>query len=175
MLPQSEVERRVAPRYQVAVTAEVLLEGKLREGATRDLSTSGVNLVLDGELSEGGVVHLTLLLTEDGVADPYVEPFESASTVVWCAPADQPEQWVCGLRFGVLGLPQRNTLAAFLSSVQQQRAVAPRHDAAVATSSRAIGGATQLPVNSEPPLASHDGGPAADEQEPAAGDEEEPG
>lgn len=108
--------RRNKARHLVAVTAEVVFSSRLHEGTTRNLSEDGVNVEIDCELPDGATVGLTLLLTQDGVEDATVDPFENSATVVWSAPTDG-DRWMAGLRFSPPADGQERTLARFLASL----------------------------------------------------------
>lgn len=109
-------ERRSELRYDVALSAEILVDGYLYEGLTRNLSFSGVNVILDDDLPEGIQVQLTLFLTQDGIEDPSTAPFELTGTVMWTAPTEEGA-WALGIRFGTLTGLQWETLANFLQQL----------------------------------------------------------
>jgi c-di-GMP-binding flagellar brake protein YcgR len=54
-----ETERRVCPRYKVALTVEVTAGKKTYRGRTRDTSLSGMGVYLQAELELGERVELT--------------------------------------------------------------------------------------------------------------------
>ena len=108
--------RREFRRYLVAIVAEVDQDGDVFEGETRDVSMGGVSAILSAPLTEGGVVDLALILTQDGIEDAREDPFETRATVMWVAPTDAGGH-MTGLRFAELNGPQSNQLQRFLAEM----------------------------------------------------------
>ena len=107
--------RRREKRYEVSVTAELLVGDDVLEGQTRNMSATGVSVEIERELVDGAQVELTLLLTQGGVEDPTAEPLEVEATVMWCA-AKEDGGAMAGLRFEELNQIQKGRLAALLES-----------------------------------------------------------
>jgi len=114
--------RREHARYQVAVAAELDLNGELFEGETRDISAGGVALLIAERLSErqasAGRAELTLILTQDGIEDPNEAPFTVKAEVMWSAEADGGGTMV-GLRFGNAGATEQKQLERFLAALAE--------------------------------------------------------
>ena len=83
---------------------------------TRDVSSGGVKVEIEGSVEEGSQIGLTLILTEDGIEDPNQDPFEGPATVMWTAPTDGGAT-MAGLRFGDLAADQSNRLTNFLAAL----------------------------------------------------------
>jgi c-di-GMP-binding flagellar brake protein YcgR len=110
--------RRAHLRHSVEVTAEIEIDGHFVSGTTRDVSTGGAKVVLDGEIAEGRAVAVALILTEDGIEAADKEPFEIEATVMWAAPTDEGGA-MAGLRFAELGAEQCARLDRFLSNISE--------------------------------------------------------
>ena len=108
--------RRKHPRFELALIAEIELNGELLSGETRDLSEGGVAVTLREALREGSTVELALILTEDGIEDPDEEPFQTQARVVWAAPTEEGEAMM-GLRFADVAPDQQKRLARFLAAL----------------------------------------------------------
>lgn len=109
--------RRQSKRYDAEVAAEIDLEGEIYEGETQDISAGGVSAAFDAPISDGTVLALTLILTQDGIEDANEEPFETHAMVMWSAPSDSSETMV-GLRFTQLEGAQQTKLQRFLSALE---------------------------------------------------------
>lgn len=105
--------RRRDPRFEVSVTAEIVVGEDVFEGETKNISASGVNLEVDGIIQDSIEVTLMLMLTQDGIEDPTTEPLSLPAHVMWVAPTDAGAHMV-GLRFGTLGAGQQERLAGLL-------------------------------------------------------------
>lgn len=108
--------RRKHIRYNVAVAAEVMLDGDTCSGETRDISIGGVSVSIDREIKEKSTVELALILTQDGIEDPDEEPFETKADVMWNAPSDSGS-WMIGLRFADLGKANADQLQRFIDAL----------------------------------------------------------
>ncbi|MBN1652714.1 MAG: PilZ domain-containing protein [Deltaproteobacteria bacterium] len=109
--------RRQYTRYQVAVAAEIEIEGETKIGETRDVSLGGASVSIDCQLEEERVVELALILTEDGIEDPDEEPFETRAKVIWSAPCDDG-RFVIGIRFVQLGDEKTAQLKRFIEAMR---------------------------------------------------------
>ena len=108
--------RREYQRYQVAVTAEIEVDGDTKIGETRDISLGGVSVSIDCQLEENSTVDLALILTEDGIENPDEDPFETKAKVIWIAPADEG-QFMIGVRFLDLSQAKTAQLKRFVDAV----------------------------------------------------------
>jgi c-di-GMP-binding flagellar brake protein YcgR len=111
--------RREYKRYQVAVTAEIEVDGDTKIGETRDISLGGVSVSLDCQLMENSTVDLALILTEDGIEDPDEDPFEIKAKVIWSAPADEG-QFMVGVRFVDLSDEKTAQLKRFVNAMANE-------------------------------------------------------
>lgn len=111
--------RRAADRFEAEVAAEVEIDGELFEGETRDVSASGVRVLIGATIDEGSAVLLTLILTEDGIEDPDEDPFEAEATVMWAAPSDNGGAML-GLRFSDVAADQATRLQRFLGAIGER-------------------------------------------------------
>jgi len=109
--------RRQFKRYDAEVAAEVEIDGDIVEGETHDISGGGVSAAFSHAVTDGAVLPLTLILTQDGIEDPNEEPFETHAMVMWSAPAENGETMV-GLRFHELQGLQQAQLQRFLSALE---------------------------------------------------------
>lgn len=98
-------EARLAPRFPVALAAELNHGGRTHSAGTRDISTSGVGLLLRNALPEGATIALKLFVTQDGIEDPDSDPLDVSSTVIWCAEQEDGSH-AAGVRFGELNSAQ---------------------------------------------------------------------
>lgn len=65
-------------------------------------------------LEEGSSINVTLILMEDGIADPDEEPFSCKAMVVWAAPTEDG-QTMMGLRFTGVPAVEAQRLKRFLT------------------------------------------------------------
>ena len=75
--------RRKHQRVRAAIAAEVEIDFETYVAETRDLSEGGASLSLRGPVQDGMQLQLTLLLTEDGIEAPDVEPLTLTAQVIW--------------------------------------------------------------------------------------------
>lgn len=108
--------RRKHARFSSAVAAEIDVDGEIFAGTTRDVSQGGVSVITDAELTDGGIVMLTLILTEDGIESAHAEALSTRANVVWTAPTDSGET-MAGLRFESLNVAGTRTLSHLLSAL----------------------------------------------------------
>lgn len=110
------VENRKHERYAAALQAEVTLGFETLGAATENISAGGVALILDAPIDEGKQLDVTLILTQDGIEDPFEEPFDIRGVVAWCGPRDDGAHTV-GLRFVQPSDAQRARLERFLEQL----------------------------------------------------------
>ena len=108
--------RRRHTRFDVALVAEVDIGDLSLSGETRDVAQGGVAVILNDALEEGGTVDLALILTQDGIADPDEEPFQTKAAVIWAAPTEDG-QAMMGLRFTQVAPTQAQRLKRFLAAL----------------------------------------------------------
>ncbi len=111
------IEHRRDRRYSVELAAEIDVRGEVLMAATSNVSVGGVALVIDRQLPEGGVVALTLFLTQDGIEDPDEQPFEVRAKVQWATEQDAGG-WIAGVRFEKVSDTQRAHLERFLGKLE---------------------------------------------------------
>lgn len=109
--------RRRHARIGLALAAEIEVNGEVFEGETRDLSEGGVAVILGASLDENSTIALSLILTEDGIADADEDPFECRAKVIWVAPGDDG-QTTLGLRFLEVSGEERARLRRFLTALK---------------------------------------------------------
>jgi len=108
------IEQRKEKRYEVSVTAEIFLPGRVLEATTRNLSRSGVCFECEPLLQEGATVAATLYLTVDGIEDAATAPLKVTTQVQWTSELDDTRGLV-GARFVNLDEASQKTLDRFLS------------------------------------------------------------
>ena len=106
--------RREHARYSVEIAAEVTVGMETVAAATQNVSEGGAALALDLPLQEGGTFALTLFLTQDGIEDPDLEPFEAEATIAWVR--QQGEKYLAGVAFANISEAQRQQLRTFLAA-----------------------------------------------------------
>lgn len=109
--------RRETKRYIAAVAAEIEVHGEAHEGETHDISSGGISAVFSHVFTDGEVIDLTLILTQDGIEDPTEDPFETPAKVMWSATTDSGGTMV-GLRFTKLEGEQDAHLKRFLLALE---------------------------------------------------------
>jgi c-di-GMP-binding flagellar brake protein YcgR len=117
--PAAGVQRRQHARFDVKLSAELILGEEVFTATTRDISEGGVGLDLDRSLPEGGELGVNLFLVVDDVEDERTEPLKVRGTVAWCAERDEGE-WAAGIRFADVAANQKQWLKQFLEYVAKQ-------------------------------------------------------
>jgi hypothetical protein len=110
----SELRAR-APRYDIRLSAELRVEGKLVTGVTRNLSIGGVCVEIDRPIPEQSIVRLTLFVVEDDVEMEGARGLELTGTVQWTAEGDRG--WAIGIKFGTLTAAQSTALSNALRAI----------------------------------------------------------
>jgi hypothetical protein len=108
-------QRDRAPRFDVRLSAELRVEGKVITGTTRNLSTGGVCLEIERPMNEGALIRLTLFVVEDDIESEGAKGLELTGTVQWSAEADRGH--AIGVKFGNLTTAQSSALANALKTV----------------------------------------------------------
>jgi c-di-GMP-binding flagellar brake protein YcgR len=108
--------RRQHTRLDVALVAEIEVTNDTLSGETRDVSEGGAAVILSEALPEGSTVELALILTQDGIADPDEEPFQTQATVIWAAPTEDG-QAMMGLRYVGVAPAEARRLKRFLAAL----------------------------------------------------------
>lgn len=104
-----------APRFDVRLSAELRVEGRVITGTTRNLSSGGVCLEIDRPMKEGALIRLTLFMVEDDVESEGARGLELMGTVQWSAEADRGH--AIGVKFGNLNSAQSAALANAVKAV----------------------------------------------------------
>ncbi len=112
-------EHRKHRRFDVALAGELTVGGEPVAVSTSNLSAGGVGVLYELELQDGSEVDVTLFLTQDGIEDPDVEPFETTGVVRWVAPRDDG-LFLVGLQFKGLADSQQQQLEHFLVVVDDE-------------------------------------------------------
>lgn len=103
------------PRYEIRLSAELRLEGKVVSGMTRNLSVGGLCLEIDRPIAEGSFVRLTLFLVEDDVEAEGTRGLDLTGTVQWMAEAERG--YTVGVKFGTLTAAQSTALANAIKAI----------------------------------------------------------
>ncbi len=104
-----------ATRYNIRLSAELQVDGKLVTGVTQNLSTGGVCLSIDRPIVEGSTVKLKLFVVEDEVESEGARGLDLTGTVQWAAESERG--WTVGLKFSALTPAQTAALARALAAV----------------------------------------------------------
>lgn len=107
-------EQRQHARYPVELAGEVQIGAETLPASTQNLSGGGVAVLIDREVAGGAKLRVTLFLTQDGIEDPDVEPFEVVGAVRWVAEREDG-LFAVGLQFAELEPAQAQLLGHFLS------------------------------------------------------------
>ena len=93
------VERPVnrAPRFALALAAELRTPSFRTAGTTRNVSVGGVCVEIDRELKDGEQLDLSLYVVEDDIEAEGKTTLDLRATVQWCAEADRG--YAVGLKF----------------------------------------------------------------------------
>ena len=84
---------------------------------TRNLSESGVCLLLGQLLTEGAVIGVSLFLATDGIEDPDVEPLNVKADVVWSSQSDGDTAYMAGAQFKEMSDDDNKRLAEFIGQL----------------------------------------------------------
>jgi len=109
-------ENRRALRYPVDVSAELKLGTQIVPARTKNLSETGVCLVLGRPLDEGASFDLNLFLTVDGIEDPDSPPLDIGVSVIWASPGNEDDH-LAGCHFAELDGTKVKILKDFLASL----------------------------------------------------------
>jgi PilZ domain len=104
-----------ATRYDIRLSAELRLDGKLVTGVTRNLSVGGVCVELDRPVAEGAVLKLILFVVENDVETEGLRGLEVDGTVQWAAEADRG--WAIGVKFAPLNAAQTKAVTNALRAM----------------------------------------------------------
>lgn len=111
--------RRIHPRFEIRLAAELTLPGGRRATAvTRDLSEGGTCVESAYQLPEGEIIDVALFVVVDGVEEASLPPLRIKATVQWTAQNDEgpiDARHIGGLRFGDLSPAQSGWLTRFLT------------------------------------------------------------
>ena len=117
--PPPDANRRVHPRFEIRLAAELTLPGGRRATAvTRDLSEGGTGVESPYALPEGETIDVALFVVVDGVEEASLPPLRIKATVQWTAQNDEgpiDARHIGGLRFGDLSAAQSTWLGRFLT------------------------------------------------------------
>jgi len=116
MTIMSAPENRRSPRYEVNVSAEIRVGKQVIPARTKNLSETGVCLVVTSPLAEGGSFDLSLFLTVDGIEDPDSEPLEIGASVIWASPGNENDH-LAGCHFSDLDPAKVKILHDFLGQL----------------------------------------------------------
>ncbi len=118
-LPRQQIQRREFERFtaQMAVDYEVLVSGDRKEAQCRDLSGTGIALVLPKRLPRGTNVDLYIRLS------PSSEPCYAQGKVVRVdeLPESTPGQFETGIRFELIRLEDQQRILEYLSAEGQSQ------------------------------------------------------
>jgi hypothetical protein len=109
-----------APRFDIRLSAELVVDGKLVSGTTRNLSTGGVCVEIDRPMTEGATLQITLFVVEDDVEAEGARGLELAGVVQWTAEGDRG--YAIGVRFVNLTAEQNRALGNALRALPESRA-----------------------------------------------------
>jgi len=107
--------KRATPRYDIRLSAELRVEGRVITGTTKNLSLGGLCVEIDRPLQESSLVRLTLFVVEEDVETEGARGLELTGTVQWTAEGDRG--YSIGVRFGTLNAAQQTALANALKAV----------------------------------------------------------
>lgn len=114
-MSQGNVRQR-APRYNVRLSAEMKIEGRVVTGTTRNLSTGGVCVEIDRPVAEGKLIHVRLFIVEDEIETEGARGLDLTGTVQWMAEADRG--YAVGIKFGNLTAQQSTALTNALKAIE---------------------------------------------------------
>lgn len=114
----TDLENRRALRYPVDVSAELRLGKQVIPARTKNLSETGVCLVLGKPLDEGSSFELNLFLTVDGIEDPDSPPLDIGVSVIWASPGNDSDH-LAGCHFAELDGTKVKILKDYLANVEE--------------------------------------------------------
>ena len=109
-------DSRRAPRFDVSIQAEVFTGEALFIASTRNLSTGGVGLISDRQLTQGSTIGLNLYLVVDGIEDAQSTPLQLKGRVAWCLEA-QKGTFSAGIKFEEMNVEQRLLVDRYIRSL----------------------------------------------------------
>ena len=107
---------RQHPRYDIRISADVVIDNQSFSCVTSNLSAGGVGVICDRELAAGAVANLTLFVVVDDIEDLGTDPLDVQATVVWCKPGG-PETFNAGFKFNPMSREKSAYLGRFLAAV----------------------------------------------------------
>jgi c-di-GMP-binding flagellar brake protein YcgR len=110
--------RRAHQRFNLHLSAELLLGDNTITAVTRDLSVGGCCLESAYALPEGAILELSLFLVVDGLEDADTPPLVVGARVQWTAHNEEAEidsRHLAGLRFEDVTAEQHQWLQSFLA------------------------------------------------------------
>ncbi|MBW2733222.1 MAG: PilZ domain-containing protein [Deltaproteobacteria bacterium] len=93
--------RRVFPRFDISLAAEVNTGQDLFAAEAKNLSQGGVGLALASPLPEQALLGISLFIVEDGIEDETGTTLDVQGQVIWVAESDAGSFEV-GVRFAPL-------------------------------------------------------------------------
>jgi hypothetical protein len=106
---------RATPRFDIRLSAELRVEGRVITGTTKNLSMGGLCIEIDRPLPENSFVRLTLFVVEEDVETEGARGLDLTGNVQWNAEGDRG--YSIGLKFGNLTASQQTALANALKTV----------------------------------------------------------
>lgn len=107
--------QRANPRYDIRLSAELRVEGRVITGTTKNLSMGGLCVEIDRPLPENSLVRMTLFVVEEDVEAEGARGLELTGNVQWVAEGDRG--YAVGLKFGNLSATQKTALGNALKAV----------------------------------------------------------
>lgn len=109
----TQVQKREHDRYPVSISCELIVSGQTFHAEMKNLSGGGAAIVFERSLTAGEVLTVSFFLTEDGIEDPELAPFECAASIRWSKPVGA-RGFEAGLQFLSPSSDQRALLKDFL-------------------------------------------------------------
>ncbi len=110
--------QRQFQRVKVSLTLELYHQGSTTVAQVRDLSEGGAGLSLRRSVPEDVEVKVSLVLAEDGIADPNQPPLECKAKVMWSA-ENEPGKVAAGIRFVALDEHSRMRIRWFVAQLTE--------------------------------------------------------
>lgn len=104
-----------APRFNIRLSAELMVDAHRLTGTTRNLSIGGVCVEIDRPVAEGKLIRMTLFVVEDDVETEGARGLELTGTVQWVAEGDR--NYAVGIKFANLNAAQTTALTNALKAV----------------------------------------------------------